>query len=88
MTIEFSTDFKKAWKHRIAPFPKIVVRAEERIALFISNPRHSLLKNHALAGRKIQLRAFSITGDIRIVYAPFSKTNVRLLDIGTHNQVY
>ncbi len=37
---------------------------------------------------KIELRAFSVTGDIRIVYFEINDESVLFLDIGTHNQVY
>jgi len=47
-----------------------------------------LLKDHPLTGKKQGLRAFSITGDVRIVYHFVSDDFVEFLDIGSHNQVY
>lgn len=88
MIIELHSSFKKSYRKRIAPHAHLVVKTEERIALFTQNPAHPLLQDHALRGKKLHLRTFSITGDIRIVYLPVLKHSVLLLDIGTHNQVY
>ncbi|MBI2086543.1 hypothetical protein HYT74_04330 [Candidatus Daviesbacteria bacterium] len=52
------------------------------------NPQDTRLKNHSLTGRMIGKWAFSITGDIRIVYEWLGKTAVRFLAIGGHKKVY
>ncbi|MFH1392555.1 MAG: type II toxin-antitoxin system mRNA interferase toxin, RelE/StbE family [bacterium] len=88
MIIELHPRFKKYYKKRIVHNAKLVKQTKKRIALFQSNPHCPLLKNHSLSGKKTDLRAFSITGNIRIVYFPVSKNHVLFLDIGTHNQVY
>lgn len=88
MIISFHPQFKKSYKKRIAPNPRLALKTRERILLFQKNPRHPLLQDHLLIGAKKRLRAFSVTGDIRIVYYPRAKDGVVLLDIGTHNQVY
>lgn len=88
MIIELHPAFKKSYQKRIAGQPKLAAKTAERISLFKNNSRHSLLKDHALTGKKSQLRAFWITGNIRLVYFPVSKERVIFLDIGSHNQVY
>ena len=75
--------FEKAYKNRISTNEKLVRRTEERIALFKSNPENPILKDHGLVGSKRGLRAFSITGDIRIVYLPISENEVIFIDIGS-----
>ena len=60
---------------------------KERLKLFIEDKSNSVLKDHSLKGRKSKYRAFSITGDIRVVYENISR-GILLHDIGTHNQVY
>ena len=83
----FTKGFKKIYKKRILPHKNLDQRFEERHNLFIQDPKNSLLKDHALTGSKKGLRAFSITGDIRVVY--YIKANTAyFIDIGTHNQVY
>lgn len=88
MQIRFHAHFEKAYKNRVALNKKLVSQTEKRIALFEFNPKNPILKDHALSGTKKGLRAFSITGDIRVVYLPISENEVVFIDIGTHNQVY
>lgn len=45
------------------------------------------LHDHALTGKLAGKRAFSMAGDIRIIYIELEDSIV-FLDIGTHNQVY
>ena len=88
MKIELHPDFKKSYKKRISNNPKLVLKAAQRINLFQENSDDPILRDHQLKGSKNNLRAFSITGDIRIVYLEISEEHIILLDIGTHNQVY
>jgi mRNA-degrading endonuclease YafQ of YafQ-DinJ toxin-antitoxin module len=88
MTIELHPSFKKAYKKHIAPFPPLAKRTNNRINLFKSNPHYPLLRDHALIGPRRGQRAFSVTGDTRIVYCLISPNHALFLDIGTHNQVY
>ena len=61
---------------------------EETIILFQKNPQDTRFSDHALSKRMKGKRAFSITGEIRIIYRQISRNVVRFLDIGTHPQVY
>lgn len=88
MNINLHPQFTKSYDKRIRKNIKLVKKVSERIAFFQEDPNHPLLKDHALIGEKSHLRAFSITGDIRIVYLPVSKDEVIFFDIGNHNQVY
>lgn len=67
MKIYPTKDFVKAYKKRIEPNTKLVSRFEERYDLFEENPDNPVLKNHLLSGKLQGHRAFSITGDIRVV---------------------
>lgn len=88
MKIETHPNFKKSYKKRIIPNTKLVQQTVSRLKLFQKNPKNPILKDHALVGDKANLRAFSITGDVRIVYLPVSVDHVILMDIGSYNQVY
>lgn len=88
MTIELHPSFKKSYKKRIANNPKLRIKVAERLKLFQEDPKNAVLKDHALKGEKKNFRAFSITGDIRVVYFPVSTDKVIFIDIGSHNQVY
>ncbi len=87
MKVEFHKTFVKNFNKRFSSNPKIKAKFFQKTKLFVQNPAHPALKNHALRGKKLGLRAFSITRDIRVVY--YVKENTAFfLDIGIHNQVY
>lgn len=88
MKIKLHPQFEKSYKKRISFDTKKVKRVAERLKLFEEDPTNPILKDHALIGERSRLRAFSVTGDIRIVYQPVSSDSVIMLDIGSHNQVY
>lgn len=60
----------------------------ERLEIFIKDPQNSVLKVHTLKGNLTGRRAFSITGDYRVIYRIVGDDTVKLLDIGRHGQVY
>lgn len=88
MKIILHPNFKKSYQKRILLNTKLDKQAEKRINLFVKNLKHPSLKDHPLKGSKRNDRAFSITGDIRIVYRYLNSNTILFLDIGTHNQVY
>lgn len=61
---------------------------DQKIKLFQKNPHDTRLRNHALTKRMKGKFAFSITGDIRIIYVWLGKSTVRFLAIGGHKKVY
>lgn len=87
MKIEFHRNFVRNYKKRYGHNPKIQKKFKERVRVFSQNPNHPFLRDHALVGKKLGLRAFAVTGDIRVVYYLKNET-VFFLDIGIHNQVY
>lgn len=87
MKVDCHSQFRKHFKKRICPYPKLVSRFNQRLHLFLVDANNSLLKDHPLRGKKAEYRSFSVAGDIRVVYK--MKGNViQLYDIGSHNQVY
>lgn len=87
MNIRRHAQFLKSYKKRILPYPRLNKKFEERVSLFIQDAQNQLLKDHKLVGSLQGLRAFSVTGDIRVVYR-LSGEILELYDIGSHNQVY
>lgn len=85
--LEYHKDFQKAYKKLIKSNPRLKDKIISRLHLFLDNPKNFLLKDHALVGEMEELRSFSITSDIRIIYVRYNDLIV-FLDIGTHNQVY
>ena len=88
MRILYGSIFKKNFKKRVPRSSQLEARYKTRIDLFIKNRKGAILKDHKLIGKRKGYRAFSITGDVRIVYYEDSSTIVTFIDIGTHNQVY
>lgn len=88
MRVSLDSRFKKSYKNRIVNNKNLVLQTKERIKLFKLDHKNPSLKDHKLAGTKKELRAFSVTGDIRILYIPVSEEEVIFIDIGSHNQVY
>lgn len=87
MNINYHKNFIKHFKLRIEPNPALTKKFQERLDLFIQDRNNPTLKDHLLIGNKSGYRAFSITGDMRVVYKQFNE-EVLLYDVGTHNQVY
>ena len=86
--IEYDKIFLKHFKIRISSSKKLVTRYQERFNLFIKDRTNRVLQDHKLAGKFKDKRAFSITGDIRVIYSELDKGHYELLDIGTHPQIY
>ena len=87
MNIKRIRRFNKHFSQRIKPNPDLADKFKNRLDLFLESPQNPILKDHKLKGKKKDLRAFSVTGDTRVVYF-ISGENLYLVDIGTHNQVY
>lgn len=87
MEIYHHKKFLKNYKLRILSNPKLDNKFQERLELLVKESNNPALKDHQLAGDKSDYRAFSVTGDIRVIYKK-STDQIELYDIGTHNQVY
>ena len=85
MRILYARHFVRNFK-RLSPALKERVR--ERQAIFIVDRRHYLLRDHALHGTLLGYRSFSITGDVSVLYEEVDASVVRLIDIGTHHELY
>lgn len=82
-----SKQFEKNFAKRIAVNQKLKKQFGQRLGLFVDGVRDYPLDDHALVGTMKGLRAFSIGGDLRVVYRE-THSNYEFLDIGSHNQVY
>lgn len=87
MQVNYSKGFIKNYKRRIKVFPKLHTQFLNRIELFKTDRTNPSLKDHQLTGDKSEYRAFSITGDMRVIYK-ISEDEVKFYDVGSHNQVY
>jgi addiction module RelE/StbE family toxin len=85
--IELHHSFVKSYAKRIAKDEKLSKQYEKRVDMFIAGHRDAPINDHLLTGGLQGRRAFSITGDIRVVYIEF-EDKIIFLDVGSHNQVY
>lgn len=85
MLIIPSHNFKK----EAAKLPsKILEALKERLELFKVDPFAKLLNNHKLHGSIRHFRSINITGDYRLHFENVDNDTIRLLRIGTHNELY
>lgn len=84
MKLLYSDRFKKSFLKLQSKTQKAFV---ERLGLYQENPKHPILKVHPLHGNLVGLRAFSVTGNYRVIFR-HGLDYIELIDIGTHNQVY
>jgi len=87
VTIKYHKQFKKHFKERVQTNKSSHQRFNERVKLFIEFPNDPTLRDHKLTGKKSQFRAFSIAGDVRVVYFK-TEDFIYFIDVGSHNQVY
>jgi len=87
MILRRHKQFSKNYKKRILSHSRLDKRFEERLELFLRDRLNPILKDHKLSGSMEGLRAFSVSGDIRVVYRIAGEV-IELYDIGSHNQVY
>lgn len=79
--------FEKHFKQRIGSNEKLVNQFKKRLILFMAGELGYPLYDHALTGKLVGKRAFSVAGDIRVIYVELEDSIV-FLDVGSHNQVY
>lgn len=86
-SIRYTKPFKKQFQRRIMPNKKLSEQFEERLKLFCAGVRNWPAYDHALTGNMVGFRAFSVAGDVRVIYVEEAEV-LRFLAVGTHSQVY
>lgn len=87
MQVHYHKNFWKSYRQRIVKNFKLEAKFKQRLKLFITDKSNPTLKDHPLVGSKTGYRAFSVTGDYRVIYEE-TDDGILLHNIGTHNQVY
>ena len=88
MKVKFSKKFAKQYEKANA---KIKISFDKRLKLFLQNPFHPLLNNHALSGNLSGHRSINVTGDWRAIYSAGNRSEINTIVfemIGTHSQLY
>lgn len=85
MKVVFHKYFEKSYK-------KCSVKTKEqfkkRLKLFLEDPYHHLLENHALHGEWQEFRSINITGDYRALYKYSGDNIAEFFIIDTHSNLY
>ena len=85
LQVRYHKSFKKDYKKLSNNVQDIF---NDKILKFLKNPQDAIFKDHALNGPLKGYRAFSIMGDMRVIYLHHDQNLIGLVRIGTHNQVY
>jgi addiction module RelE/StbE family toxin len=85
ISVVYNENFKKSFAKKDK---FIQAKAVERIRLFREDPFNQILNNHPLHGKHENERSFNVTGDYRIIFYYIDANTVRLVDIGTHPELY
>ena len=75
----------KKWRKK---HPELVARFQQKLELFKNEPFHPSLKTHRLTGNLAGAWAISINYEQRLVFKFLSDTEVLLINLGTHDEVY
>ncbi|MCA9361412.1 type II toxin-antitoxin system mRNA interferase toxin, RelE/StbE family [Candidatus Kaiserbacteria bacterium] len=85
MEIITSPTFNKQYKKLPE---KIQEQFDQRILLWLREPRHYLLRVHRLKGSLGGYWSFNVNSDVRVIYYYEDDEVVVLALIGTHSQLY
>ena len=88
VSILYGKKYRKNLQELIIEIPTIGSNVDQRVKWFRNNPPDTRLRNHSLHKKLEGKWAFSVTGDIRIIYKWVGTNTVRLLTIGRHKMVY
>lgn len=85
--LNWSSSFKRAFSKRVLNTPN-EANFETKLKVFLENPFDPRIKTHKLSGKLKALWAFMVDYDCRVVFTFISDTEVLLIDIGSHEEVY
>lgn len=88
IVVRYSRGFEK--ELRKSPI-KVIKAFKKRRELFLINPTHPQLHNHALSGKYKGMKSINVTGDWRAFYVEHKHNNkpvIEFVAIGTHSQLF
>ncbi|MBI2443985.1 MAG: type II toxin-antitoxin system mRNA interferase toxin, RelE/StbE family [Candidatus Magasanikbacteria bacterium] len=82
MLVKLSSRFTRAYQK----LPTVIqADFKTKVAIFITNPRHPLLKTHKLKGRLQECLAFRLNQGYRVLFEFAAADQINLLDVGPHD---
>ena len=85
MKVSYHKNFAKSYKKLS---PKIKEQFKKRLQLFLENPFHPVLNNHALHGEWRNFRSINISGNFRAIYKQLDDYVFEFVIIDTHGNLY
>ena len=86
--VSWDQGFKRIYRKKIKNDIDLKRRFWDTMDLFEKDPFHPRLRTHKLTGKLNGLWAFSVSFDCRVVFKFLRKTEILLIDIGGHDEVY
>lgn len=86
--ITWDQGFKRVYKKKIKNNEKLKKKFWDTIELFSKDSFDHRLRTHKLTGKLEGLWAYSCSSDCRVIFKFIRKSEVLLVDIGSHDEVY
>jgi mRNA-degrading endonuclease YafQ of YafQ-DinJ toxin-antitoxin module len=86
--VSWDQGFKRVYRKKVKNDAELKGRFWNTVEMFAKDPFHPRLRTHKLTGRLEGLWAFSVSFDCRVIFKFLSKTEILLIDIGGHDEVY
>jgi mRNA-degrading endonuclease YafQ of YafQ-DinJ toxin-antitoxin module len=86
--VSWDQGFKRVYRKKVKNDAELKGRFWDAAEMFAQDPFHPRLRTHKLTGRLEGLWAFSVSFDCRVIFKFLSKTEILLIDIGGHDEVY
>ena len=86
--VSWDQGFKRVYRKKVKNDAELKGRFWDAAEMFAKDPFHPRLRTHKLTGRLEGLWAFSVSFDCRVIFKFLSKTEILLIDIGGHDEVY
>ena len=85
MIVTYHNKFKKKYS-KLRKSEK--ERFKERRNIFLIDPFHPILNNHALRGKYLGYRSINIGGDLRAIIKMLRENVAMFADLDTHSNLY
>jgi addiction module RelE/StbE family toxin len=86
--LSWGQGFKRVYRKKVKNDSELKGRFWDAVEMLVKDPFHPRLRTHKLTGRLEGLWAFSVSFDCRVIFKFLSKTEILLIDIGGHDEVY
>jgi mRNA-degrading endonuclease YafQ of YafQ-DinJ toxin-antitoxin module len=87
MRIRITAAVERKLRKLFRRHPELANLFDERIRMFLEQPRHPALRTHKLSGLNQQTWSIFLTGDLRMLFV-YDEKGVLVIDVGPHDEVY